>query len=184
MRGLPVSVPNPVEWQYVRTDLDSLSCLRRGAEVFRAAAHAETYSEQRRRALEAWQLACLANDPTRQPVAQALCRSLLDEDPTHPFAIIWALARGYEFNSERSERALKELIIDAKAGSEHVLALAANLLSGNHVGKARRLLENERASFGNGDGEQLWRHWYSQILSVEGSSAKALEVLDKSPTPD
>jgi hypothetical protein len=91
--GGAVAWPEPVDWHLVKRDDDSLARLRGAARVFEELT-ASAEEPEERRMLQAWHLACLANDPEKQGEARNFCRAILEADPTHYRAVMWAVARG------------------------------------------------------------------------------------------
>ena len=176
-----LSIPNPVDWAFVKTDSDSLERLRDAHSNFLDAANNEDHDRTRRRALQTWSFACLANDFERQEEARTYLTEVLNVEPSHPFAVMWCLARGYPFNKARSEASLKVVVGDGSSHVEDILALVGCLVSQNHPRQARRLLKKYKAQFGASTENAIWRHWYSQTLSLEGDASGALAVLDDSP---
>lgn len=176
-----LSIPNPVDLAFVKTDSEALERLRDAHSSFFEAVRNEDQDRIRKRALQTWCLACLANDVERQEEAGAYLAEILNDEPAHPFAVMWSLARGYAFNKARSEMSLMGVVGNGDPQVEDVLALVGCLLSLKHPGKAQRLLEKYKARFGTETENAIWRHWYSQALSIQGNSIGALAVLEDSP---
>lgn len=172
-----LSIPNPVDWAFIKTDADSLERLRDAHRSFEEAVRNEDQDRIRKRALQTWCFACLANDVERQVEARTFLGKVLNDEPAHAFAVMWCLARGYPFNKARSEASLKNAVGAGNPQMEDILALVGCLVSLNHPGKARRLLEKYKEQFGKETENAIWRHWYSQTLSVEGNFSGALSVL-------
>jgi hypothetical protein len=103
--------PTPVDWSFVRRDNQSLERLRKAKSEFEALAM-HTDNEEDRKLFEVWCLACLANDPDQQTVAQEFCRHLLDQDPINHRVVVWAVARNYAVDLQVSEQALEKVVGD------------------------------------------------------------------------
>lgn len=174
-----VEWPEPVDWSLVRRDEESLARLRGAAEIFRALAE-DVEDKDNRQRYETWLLACLANDPERQEEAAVYCRRLLEDEPTHHRAILWAVARSIAVDLTASESMLREMVRDQSATMPHTLALSALLLADDRPREAADLLDGVRSLFEADGATSLWTYWHVQSLALAGDPQAAVEELDAS----
>ncbi len=175
-----VAWPEPVDWALVRRDDDALTHLRHAAEVFRETAQAVEGQVRERRDLEAWHLACLANDPDRQDAAIAFCQTMLRSDPVHYQAIAWCVSRNFGLDLAPSEKALRKLVKAEHAEVPHLLALVSCYLAGRRAAAAIKLLKDTKATFEKAGAQVLHLFWLVQALVLADQPRKALAVLDAS----
>ena len=176
---LPPAWPEPVDWYLSRRDDESVARLRAAARTFDELAEATENPEERQR-LEAWRLACLANDPEGREDTVGYARQILENAPDHYQAILWAIARGFDVNLELSEVALEKLVDDGSAEYSHVLALASIYLDSGRPRDTVKLLGRTRDIF---DGEGvglLWILWRAQALALDGEPEAALRLVNRS----
>jgi hypothetical protein len=184
-----INWPEPPDWAIVKTDDKSLERLRCSEREFAVLAENTQRGEFWQRIVETWRLACLANDPNRQEEASQFCRSLLDKDPTHYRAVIWAHVRNYQFQLTDSESALSRSIeTDSQLNPiervEIVCTLISLFLRAARVTEAKDLLEKTQADFSAVGGEPGWNFWYSQMLLAEGEIDTAIANAKQERNPD
>jgi len=172
-----VPFPRPVNLSMVRADELSQQRLVRAAEEFERIAIVGTRSDQERRRLETWQLACIANLPDRQQDAVELCQKLLTKDPGNSHILSWVLFRRYDLNLTASRNALEDSLkrpVNDGQRLEEVLALIGLYLKQDAPQEALTLLDRERAVFAAVDLD-LWRYWRGQILIATGHPESGLD---------
>jgi tetratricopeptide (TPR) repeat protein len=162
--------PEPCDWNLVRRDDASVARLREAAEIFGSLC---TDRQERidRETLQAWRLACLANDAERQSDAETYCRDVLKESPTNAAAIAWALARAFPTEGTRrvidplvASRALENLLASGRGDILH-LSVLASLLSWR--GKSSKIAATLRRY---------------QPLFAEGAAAESFAALQAEAT--
>ncbi len=105
----PLSLPDPAEWAFVKRDHESQARLRRAQESF---AELSSNSEKKQRSImKFWHFASLANDIEKQMEAETLCQTILLDDPSNRFTIMWAIARRYRVDLAASRRVLEEHLL-------------------------------------------------------------------------
>lgn len=172
--------PEPVGWIHVKRDDESLTHLRKAAEVFRELAEGtEKVGEEKQRP-EAWRLACLANDPERQEVAIEYCRAILGADPTHYPAIAWVVARNFDIDLEPSEKTLEKLVADGSRAIPHILALVSCYLTSQKTNEAIQLLAETRPIFQRHQVDTLWTFWHVGSVVISGDPEAAIAAIDSS----
>jgi hypothetical protein len=174
-----VAWPEPVDWHLVRRDDDSLTRLRGAARVFEELT-ASAEDPEEKRMLQAWRLACLANDPERQVEVRDYCRTILEADPTHYRAVMWAVARGIDVDLGPTEAALRDLVAEGSAEYAHVLALTCRYFASGRADKAVELLDETKLVFEEIRADTLWTFWRVQALTLSGNARAAVELLDDS----
>ncbi|MEM3421993.1 MAG: hypothetical protein QW315_07060, partial [Candidatus Hadarchaeum sp.] len=91
-RGIPLW-PEPVAWQLIRRDNESLQYLESASQLFASLLGAAELDVEERRRLQAWRLASVANHPRLQDEALDYCRSVLEDDPSNAYVVAWAINR-------------------------------------------------------------------------------------------
>lgn len=175
-----VPFPRPVHLSMVRGDTESRQRLATAAEEFRHIAELSTRSDQERRIIETWQLACIANLADRQDEAIELCRDLLIEDPSNAHVLSWALFRRYDLDLSVSRVALEESLAGSDqdgnpAKLEEVLVLVGIYLKDGSPQAASDLLARKRDAFAALEEADLWRYWHGQVLIACGQPEAAIE---------
>ncbi len=178
--GRIIQWPEPINLALVKADDESLTCLRKAGDVFRQLAEGSSKKSGERQNLEAWRLACLANDHEGQEQAIKYCKEILGRDPTHYRAISWALTRNFEINLKRSIEALNKLIGRNMAEIPHILALLSCYLVSGKGKSALKLLRDKRKVFVKQKEVVLWTFWQAQSLVVSGKPKAALTVINSS----
>jgi hypothetical protein len=100
--------PIPPEWHLVRRDAESAVALQEAEKQFAALAGEPEQTADAQRRYQAWQLACLGCDTSRQGEAGAQARALLAKYPGHIAAVAWTLARGWDIPLRASRGELEK----------------------------------------------------------------------------
>jgi tetratricopeptide (TPR) repeat protein len=223
----PVAWPEPVDWAYVKRDDESLTRLRKAADVFQTIASGVEKTSEERQNLTSWRLACLvllpylvraahqsahctssrraklariairsrlaerkiglvrqstvavlANDWERQEKAVEYCRGVLQSDPTHHPAIIWAVARNFDVELDPSEAALEKAVEEGPTSIIQILSLVGCYFASRRAEKAIRLLARTKSAFEEHKANALWIYWYVQSLVFKGDFDAAIEVIN------
>jgi hypothetical protein len=173
--------PEPVAWPLVKQDDESVGRLRTARKAFEdLIAEAGQDAEERGR-LQAWRLACLANDLEQQGAAAECCQTILVEDATDFRALSWAVARNFEIDLSNSEIALEALVQAGSATVPHVLALAGCYIRSQKAAAAIQLLDSQKPLFEEAHLLPMWTLWYVQLLVSDGQSDSALAYVDQMP---
>jgi nucleoside phosphorylase len=106
LKATPKQWPAPCDAGLIKRDRETLKLLRAGEETLSLLLTSGSLHTDIRVELEGWRLACMANDAERQGDAAKYCAELLENNPTHPTAIHWAIARDYAVDVGRSIDAL------------------------------------------------------------------------------
>lgn len=175
--AFPPPWPEPVDWHLVRRDDESLARLRTTAKTFSELAE-KTADPEKRQRLEAWTLACLANDAAAQGEAVEYAARILDEKPVHFQAILWTIARRFDVDLGPSETSLEELVDGGTAEYSHVLALASIFLASERPDAAVDLLGRTKGLFDNEGVGELWTFWSAQALALSGDPESSLKLID------
>lgn len=174
----PLSWPEPVDWEFVKRDDDSLARLREAAEVFDTIAMLHEPGSETRYEYETWRLACLANDPMRQEVAVNYCKDRLSDDPANHRLIAWVFDRRLEIDLEPSIQLLEDRIHDGTATAQDIIALAPCYLRTDRPEAATELLANSSAFFLDEHAEAVRLSWSLQIAAQFGDANAILEQID------
>lgn len=171
--------PEPVEWPLIKQDPDSLERLQAAGKTFEEMAAEVGESSEERQRLQAWRLACLANDFEKQEIATEYCQAMLNEDATDFRALSWAVARGFDLDLSGSEVALEAFVASNSATIPHILALVGCYVAAQKLDLAIQLLDCQRPMFENAPALSLWILWYVQLLIAKGEIEKALTYVDQ-----
>lgn len=153
--------PNPIDRSLFREDAESLSHLDEAAGRFSALIASVDDSD--RGDLEVWHLAAVSSDPRCGEQAEMMSRRLLSRANPHPGAVAWALARGYEVNSDKIRRSYRDLLAANRGTASHLAVLAGLEVSLGRLDQAERLLEEEGGRFPSANDRALVRFWMEQI---------------------
>lgn len=181
-----LAFPQPQPWHLVKTDDQSQRKRHEAAETFQKLLIIKDREREERRILETWQLACLADDQTRQSEALDYCRNLLSDDPSHSYALIWAMSRNFEIDLDRSSEFLAAQFAAKDEVSEErlneALVLLPLYLRSNEFEKATAHLEKIKPSLAARGEGKLADYWHCQIEIARTSGAtldaRALNRLD------
>lgn len=174
----------PVAWQFIKRDSESTVKLRAAEKHFAALAVNADKNDDQRMLFETWRLACLANDAERQQEAVAYCKELLDDEPTHPYALAWAITRSFDVDYSRSRAAL-ERSIDEQLNSiddarvDGTLALMGIHLKQGDMREARKVLARIRPQMEKVGAASLNTFWLGQIAVNEGKYDEALAIAQR-----
>ncbi len=180
--------PEPPNWFVLKRDETSLERLKYAESEFAALAQ-NSEKDAWRVDLETWRLACVANDPYRQEEARSLCIELLDRNPRHYRALIWALARDYELDYLSCELALRNFVEEDSSAhpahkAEGLAVLLALCLKQNAVLQASALLAKHENLFLEVEASQNLAFWRGQILIAEGRLDEAENIARKERNPE
>jgi hypothetical protein len=181
--------PEAVPWMYVKRDSESMAHLRWAAAHFHDLSEKPTNSVEHKRQFEIWKLACLANDPERQPQAIEFCRKLLDDDAGNYHALAWAANRNFDVDFKVSERELERIVVQpiTSASDERIemlIVLAAIYGRADRADQSRKLLrrkEKELRTLGLGD---LVAMWGAGLYGEAGNAKKMLELGHHATNPE
>lgn len=175
--GVP-AWPEPVAWQLIRRDNESLRYLESASQLFASLLGAAELDVEERRRLQAWRLASVANHPRLQDEALDYCRSVLEDDPSNAYVVAWAINRNMAADLTSSLTAFEDLIREGRASLLHIIIVVSFYLSNGMGSKALELLGNTRSIFEQNDAEDLWVIWKSRCLVVDGNLDEALKMVD------
>jgi hypothetical protein len=172
--------PEPTSWYYVKKDDESTLRLREAEKLFGQILAQGEKREDQRILFETWRLAALANNVEREQEAVDYCSELLKNRPTHPYALIWALARGFPVDFDTSRTALEEKLagdLDFENSFEidECLVLLNIYLKNNETGKAKKFLGRIKPFLKKGGGAAFGTYWQSRITVAEGNLERAIE---------
>jgi hypothetical protein len=183
-----LSWAEPVAWQFIKRDSESVARLRAAEKNFAALASSGEKTGDQRLLFETWRLACLANDSERQEEAVNYCKELLGENPSHPYALAWAITRNFDVDFGPSRAALEKVgrkrLNDR--GDEQIdgaLALLGIYLKQGELKEARRQLEKMRPALQRIGATSLYTFWLGQFAINEGRFDEALAVARKETNP-
>lgn len=181
--------PEPVNWAVIKRDDVTLERLKSAERSFGTLARETERGDEARRVIETWRLACMANDINRQGEASAFCRELLERDPAHYRALLWAQMRNLEVDLEAAARALEgavraDGVMHAAHRAEAFSTLLLLHLRGGKTARARELLEEQEQVFADVGEQRKVRFWRGQILVAEGRSDQAVEEARRERDPD
>ena len=128
--GVP-AWPEPVAWQLIRRDNESLRYLESASQLFASLLGAAELDVEERRRLQAWRLASVANHPRLQDEALDYCRSVLEDDPSNAYVVAWAINRNMAADLTSSLTAIEDLIREGRASLLHnIIEVSFSLSNG------------------------------------------------------
>lgn len=167
LAGLP-SWPEPVRWEFVKTDDNSRTYFTRAADAV-AQINPECEDGDERRARESWRLAALANDPERREEAVEYCRELLGRDPGHYQAIAWGIARRLDVDLSPCLVVLEERVAAGHASVPEVVALVLLHVRAGHHENALALLNGAQQRFLEEGALSSWASLQAQVTAAAGT---------------
>lgn len=174
--------PEPISWNRILSDDGTRQRLARSATEFRKIKDQAQHSEEQRRFLEAWELACLCNDASRRTEANQLCAEILARDPGNYACLVWAIARKLDVDVTDSRNKL----IEGTSGNcpipELVIAMLICHIEAGEFAQARSLLTRAEESFSLRKAQEVWKFWNVQVNALEGGNLALDEVDDDRDT--
>nr|WP_322715961.1 hypothetical protein [Nostoc sp. ChiQUE02]MDZ8228816.1 hypothetical protein [Nostoc sp. ChiQUE02] len=167
--------PEPVDSSFLKRDAESLQRLRKAEAEFAKLILETEREDELYQYRQEWRLACLANDPERQPEAEAFCQTLLQHNPIQTRVIIWAIARNYQINLLSCKNALEKYIEESENNFEQITVLIWLYLNEDKNQQALALLEQKKGFFEQQDLTNYWILWHAQILVANGNYLEALQ---------
>lgn len=173
--------PEAIPWVYVKRDSESMDHLRSAAAHFHRLVRKPTNSLDHRRQFEIWQLACLANDPERQPQAIEFCRKLLAEDAGNHRALAWAANRNFDVDFKVSIQELERIVANplTSPGDERIeilIVLAGIYARDDRVEQSRKLLRRKEKELRTLGLDDLVAMWWAEIYGESGNTKKMFEL--------
>lgn len=138
--------PDPPSWALIRRDDGSVARLREADDLLKRIGH-RAPEQLPLTSIRIWQLACRANDADRRSEAVDLCARMLEESPTDPGTIAWALARALPVDLRKSRERLERHLATNAADLDQIVSLVAIHLSEGRSRRALRLLSETRSRF-------------------------------------
>jgi len=182
-----VQWPEPPNWALIKSDDLSRERLRLAEQAFGVLCHNTERGESWLRILETWRLACIANDSTRQDEARDFCRNLLEQDPNHYRAFLWAQVRGLNVDFESSELSLREFALGDADLASRLQAVTTLINFYLLVGKnsdASALLKEYRTDLESIGAERNLTLWDLQLMMAQGQAQSAIDHARKERDKD
>jgi hypothetical protein len=162
--------PSPIAIELVKEDDLSQQYLREALKRFQSLSGAPNWENQRY-VDETWEVACLCNIRGETDAAKDKCVTVLKHNPCHPEVIAWALARGIEFDAQRSIEKLQERLNSTKGTSSHVLAYAWILVSQDEISSAMNVLAQYQDRFTSPAEQAALQERLSGFAAMQGKGA-------------
>lgn len=157
----PTSWPDPIIPEMLLEDKETIQNLENGLLATEALLSKVAPETEEHQNLQVWRLAFLSN-LGKYDEALEFAQSLLQKTPALAGAIIWSLARGYEFDVSLSIEEIKKLLEVEKADSEQILSLVGLYQMQRNFTEADRILEQTKERFDTPELQGLWKKWYSK----------------------
>ena len=183
-RGSIAGWPEPCDWHLVLRDDASVARLRAAEEVF-ASLISDKQERIDRQTLQAWRLACLANDSERQAEAQSFCREIMRECPTNAAAVAWAMARAFPMDGKQQvfdpaavERALENLLLAGRGDLLQLMVLASLMSWTGKSSKVMAMLGRHQRHFAAGGSAEHFAMILAEARLRSGGALTDVEVID------
>jgi len=177
--GLP-EWPEPVDPALVRVDADSIRLRRSACAEFRRLALLSTERSNREKAcLDAWILACLADDPEHRSEAVEFARVVLVRDPGAYRVMAWVLGRDLKVDLSECVNYLKARIDERLAGIEEIVTVIAALLREQNRQGASEILAEASSRFTDDAATRLLGLWKAQIALFDALDAAGSGSVEK-----
>lgn len=171
-----VQFPAPIPWDFIKQDRESIKRLENAAKQFQSLADKLTSGDPRKLSYMIWNLACLANLPSRQSQAKELARRLLSDNLSDLRIISWIIVRDYDIDLKASLDFLIKVGDDIIGNIDMVLSLVHIYTKTGETLPALKLLEKAKSSFIDNNARDLWHYWYSTVLINNKEYDKALDI--------
>lgn len=163
--------PPPVEAIYVKSDLASEKRLNEAFQLFTEILDQVNDDVFLRSSIRGWRLACLMNLSEQREEAESACSEWLQEDPEHPYPLLWALLRGVPFDKKRHLKHLREVIDQDKAEIQQLSVFFSLAISSiEFMEHAKNVLEKSETAYSSAGQLGLWEYWRARFK--EPSSTK------------
>jgi len=169
--------PQPPGQAFVLDSKVSQDYLNRAAALFCVLSQNQETHPTYRRTIEGWYLGTLASHPGKRQEAIALCQQWLNQDPTHPEAIIFNSLEGFGLSMKRTVETLERRLEEQKATDQEVLSLIWLRFQEAHP-KVKRLaavLEKSRSILDKAGLVATWHYWDILRQAYDGQVEEALE---------
>ena len=183
-KGSVAGWPEPCDWHLVLRDDASVARLREAERVF-ASLIPDKQERIDRQTLQAWRLACLANDSERQEEAQSFCREIMRECPTNAAAIAWAMARAFPMDGKQQvfdpaavERALENLLLTGRGDLLQFMVLASLMSWTGRPSKVVAMLRRHQRHFAAGASAEHFAMILAEARLRLGGAIADPEVID------
>lgn len=168
-RGVP-EWPEPVNPSLVRHDDESIAARCAAAAEFSALSDAQfEHSAEELACLQAWHIACLADNTDTRSRAEEMARTVLAATPANHRVLTWVVARGLDVEIEASMNALRTGVDTQTATVEEVIGLVASYAMRDRFEEAERTLSDTRETFVREAALGLWDLWKTQIDVVHAA---------------
>lgn len=182
--ALPAAIPqwpDPLDWSLVQTDDESRSFFKTASSALATLELQPELGLEDRRTLEAWRAACLANDPEARAEASAYCKGVLERDPGNHRVLAWTVARRLEIDIEPAREALRSVIQGGKPTPSEIVVAVACHVARQEFERAKTLMTETQAVFGEHDASELRRFWMMQIDLLSGNAVSTDQPLVDAP---
>ena len=174
----PVALPNgfpewldPISPMFVRQDNESVASRRSAALEFEQLSGPEfEHSADDLACLQAWRVACLADNADSRGNAAELARAILDADPSNYRVMIWVLGRDLDVTIDSSVAALEEKVSHETANVEEIASLVAAFTSAGRFADGRAVLERTKEVFIRDSARPRWDFWQAQLAAIESNA--------------
>lgn len=175
--------PVPVDAQYVKTDSASLARFDKAEAEFANLLEAELEPDDKR-AIQAWRLACLSNNPKRRSEAEAYAGRLLSDNPRHITAVIWAMHKGFEFDRNAFFAVVRDPVAWAQVLPGDIQPVVVLLAQNKEFREAIDILDATKETFEQQNVAFVWRLLRAQFAALLGDSSTCSGLLANEPNPE
>ena len=180
----PVALPNgfpewpaPIDLSFVRQDDESVAARRSAALEFeQLSSPAFDHSADDLACIQAWRVACLADNADSRGDAAELARAILDADPLNYRVMAWVLGGDLDVTVDASVAALEEKVRHETANVEEIVSLLAAFTSTGRFADGRAVLERTKELFIRDSAQLLWDSCQSQLAAVESNAKQEPSV--------
>ena len=169
--------PAPIDLGFVRQDDESVAARRSAALEFeQLSSPAFDHSADDLACIQAWRVACLADNTDSRGDATELARAILDANPSNYRVMAWVFGRDLDVTVDASVAALEEKVRHETANVEEIASLLAAFTSTGRFADGRAVLERTKEVFIRGSAQPLWDSCQSQLAAVESNAKQEPSV--------
>jgi tetratricopeptide (TPR) repeat protein len=159
--------PEPINPSLVRQDDESLAARRAAAVEFEQLCDPKfEHSADELACIQAWHVACLADNPDCRAAAEQLARRILEANPSNYRVLTWVLGRDLDVNVEASVAALNSRLNEGSAAVEEIVSLIAANTKAGRFAEAQVVLDHTKEIFERDSAMRLWDLWQSQLGTI------------------
>ena len=178
---MPPDVPRPVDWAFIKTDVDSQNKARDAFVLFDEILQRHSSDDPFQEALELWRLASLAVNQSEQSNAEQYAKHLLKRRPCSYLVVEWIVQRDWPIEVSTAVADIEKQLQDGAADWFAAVVVSNQYISRGQTDAAIRLLNLYQDRFAAPMSKTAWALSMAAAYSRNGDYAAALATLGQAP---